>query len=189
MGFYLSIPVTFLIFVVGAIDVRWTTPQQTTLRIEAPDRDQQIIECLESSMQARIRFQVRLCRKRSGWLDHCEEERSEFRSAQFDEVTESYRVVSDRLGDDAEAVAVGVPTRTEAVTLVRTLNDLPLAFLLREEPEIVAHPGSYLQVRTIFVCRGGGSRPFAHLSRILTLGLVNAVEDRSEWRDFPLHRN
>ncbi len=189
MGILSSIPVAFVILASAVLQVRWTTPAQTGLAIEAPDREEQVIECLESSMQARIRFEIRVCRKRSGWLDHCEEARSELHTAQFDEVTESYRVVSDRLGDEAEAVAVGLPTRTEAVQAVRTLREMPLEFLIREEKDILTNPTSYLQVRSIFICRGTGSRTFAHLSRILTLGLVNNVEDRSEWFDFILHQS
>ncbi len=188
MGIFTSLPVSFLILVNAMLQVRWTSPAQKGLTIEAPDREKQVIECLAASMQARIRFEVRVCRRRSGWLDHCEEARSELHTAQFDEVTESYRVVADRFGDEAEAVAVGVPTRSEAVEAVRTLNELPVEFLIREEQDILTNPKSYLQVRTIFVCRGAGSRTFAHLSRILTLGLVNNVEDRSEWFDFTLNK-
>jgi hypothetical protein len=188
VSIFTSLPVSFLIVVSAALQLRWTSPAQKGLTIEAPDREEQVIECLESSMQARIRFEVRLCRRRSGWLDHCEEARSELHTAQFDEVTESYRVVSDRFGDQAEAVAVGVPTRSEAVQAVRTLNEMPLDFLVREEHDILSHTKSYLQVRTIFVCRGTSSRTFAHLSRILTLGLVNNLEDRSDWFDFTLNK-
>lgn len=168
------------------INVRWSTPLQHGITIEAPERQQQINECLESSLQARVRFEIRLCRRRSGWLDYCEDARSELHTAQFDEVTESYRVVSDRLDDELDSTAVGVPTRSEAVALTQTLHDMPLRFLLREEPEILSHPNVYLQIRTIFACRGGTSRTFAHLSRVLTLGLVNNVEDRSDWEDFTL---
>jgi hypothetical protein len=175
-----------LIFVSAMLQVRWTTPLQTSLTIEAFDREDQVVECLESTLQARIRFEVRVCRRRSGWLDHCEDARTELHTAEFDEVTESYRVVSDRLGDEAEAIAVGLPTRTEAVKAIRTLDNFPLAFLIRDEREILSNSKAYLQIRTIFTCRGGNNRTLAHLSRILTLGLLNTVEDRSDWSDFSL---
>jgi hypothetical protein len=174
-------------FLVSAIiGVRWSTPAQHGITIEAPARESDIVACLETSQQARLRFEVRVCRRRSGWLDYCEESRSELHTAQFDEVLESYRVVSDRFGDDREPTAVGVPSRTEAVRLARTLQNIPLSFLVRDEPDILNNPNAYLQVRTVFICRGGSSRPIAHLSRVLTLGIVNNVEDRSEWEDFTL---
>jgi hypothetical protein len=173
-------------FILALLQVRWSTPSEQGLRIEALDREQDIIECLESSHQARLRFEMRLCRRRSGWLDYCEEARSELHTAQFDEVTESYRVVSDRFGDESESTAVEVPARQEAVKVTRTLPNMPLSFMLRDEPSILDNPNAYLQIRTIFICRGGISRTIAHLSRVLTLGLVNNVEDRSDWEDFPL---
>jgi hypothetical protein len=178
--------VTPLLPLLALLQVRWSTHDQQGITIEAPDREAQIIECLESSQQARLRFEVRLCRKRSGWLDHCEDPRGELHTARYDDVNESYRVVSDRFGDELEPTAVNVPSRTEAVRLTRTLQNLPLNFLLREEPELLGHSNAYLQIRTIFICRGGSSRPLAHLSRILTLGLVDTVEDRTDWEDFTL---
>ena len=170
------------------IDVNWSTNRQESINIGAPTRAADIQECLESSLKARLRFEVRLCRKRSGWFDHCEDARSELHTATYDEVTESYRVVADRLNDDGEPISVEVPTRGEAIKLVTAIENFPMSFLTREEPEILKHSGAYLQVRTVFTCRGNSSRPFAHISRILTLGLLNNVENLSEWSDFGLHK-
>jgi hypothetical protein len=179
-------PILALVF--GLIEVRWTTPENRSITIEAPERAEEVVDCLESSLQARIRFEIRVCRKRSGWLDYCEDARSELHTAQFDEVTESYRVTTDRWGDDLEPTAEGIPARTDAVRMLHTLQDLPLSFLIESEPEILSNPKAYLQVRTVFVCRGGSSRTLAHLSRIVTLGIVNNLEERSDWRDFALGR-
>jgi hypothetical protein len=106
----------------------------------------------------------------------------------YDEVTESYRVVSDRLNDEQEPIALEISSRSEAVRLVTSLENLPLSFLTREEPDMLGHSGAYVQVRTVFTCRGNSSRPFTHLSRILTFGLLNNVEERSDWFDFALHQ-
>ncbi len=176
----------FFSLIFALLQVRWSSHAQHGITIEAADREAQIIECLSASQQARLRFEIRLCRRRSGWTDHCEDARGELHTTRYDDVNESYRVVSDRFGDELEPIAVNVASRTEAVRLSRTLQDLPLSFLLRDEPELLSNPSTYLQIRTIFVCRGGTSRPLAHLSRILTLGLVDTVEDRSDWEDFTL---
>lgn len=181
-----SILVAPLLSLFALLQVRWATHDRQGITIESPDREPEIIICLESSQQARLRFEIRLCRRRSGWVDHCEDSRGELHTARYDDVNESYRVVSDRFGDELEPTAVNVPSRTEAVRLTRTLQNLPLNFLLREEPELLSNSNAYLQIRTIFICRGGSSRPLAHLSRILTLGLVDTVEDRSDWEDFTL---
>jgi len=174
-------------FVLGLVQVTWTSTNKTSVSIAAPERQDQILECLSSSLQARLRFDLRLCHRRSGWFDGCEESRSELHTVQFDEVTESYRFVSDRLGDELESNAVGIPVRSEAVKLATTAQDIPLAFLAHDEQELLNRKDAYIQVRTIFICRGEINRTLAHLSRIITLGLVNAVEDSSGWSDFDLH--
>lgn len=176
-----------LTFIFGLVQVTWTTPAKTAVSVSAPERQEEIVECLSSSLQARLRFDLRLCHRRSGWFDGCEEPRSELHTVQFDEVTESYRFVSDRLGDELESNAVGIPARSEAVKLATMAQDIPLAFLARDEQELLNRADTYIQVRTIFVCRGDINRTIAHLSRIITLGLVNVVEDSSGWSDFDLH--
>lgn len=173
--------------VLGALQVAWSTRDQAGLAITALERQEEVRDCLESSLPARVRFEVRLCHRRESWLDGCEDVRTEVHTIQFDEVTESYRVVSDRLGDKLEATAVGVPSRAEAVRVTLTIPQMPLEFLARDNPELLGQEDTYVQVRTGVSCRGGGARMFAHLSRILTLGLVNTVESRSSWQDFTLY--
>jgi hypothetical protein len=176
-----------LTVVIGLVQVNWASPEKAAISIAAPERQPEILECLSSALQARVRFDVRLCHRRSGWFDGCEESRSELHTVQFDEITESYRVVSDRFGDDLEPVAVGIPARSEAIKVATSLQDLPLTFLARDEQQLLDQQDTYIQVRTIFVCRGEVNRTLAHLSRIITLGLVNVVEDSSGWSDFELH--
>jgi hypothetical protein len=176
-----------LTIVTGLVQVNWASPDEAAISIAASERQGEVLECLSSSLQARLRFDVRLCHRRSGWFDGCEESRSELHTVQFDEITESYRVVSDRFGDDLEPVAVGIPARSEAIKVVTNVQDLPLSFLARDEQQLLDRQDTYVQVRTIFVCRGEVNRTLAHLSRVITLGLVNVVEDSSGWSDFDLH--
>jgi hypothetical protein len=176
-----------ILVALSLVDVKWYTQSQRAINISATHRGPEVLECLTEELKAKLRFEVRLCRRRSGWVDFCEDSRSELHTVTYDEVTESYRVVSDRLDDDQEPISIEVPSRPEAVTLVTTVENLPLSFLTREEPEILQHANCYLQIRTIFTCRGNSSRPFAHISRVLTFGLLNTVEERSQWDDFALH--
>jgi hypothetical protein len=127
-----------------------------------------------------------MCRRRAGWFDYCRDPRFEAHTVTYDEVTESYRVVIDRLDDVQEPIALEIASRDEAVGLVTTVEDLKLSFLAGSEVSLLADRDAYMQVRTIFSCRGNSSRPFAHISKFLTLGLLNNVEDRSEWQDVNL---
>lgn len=173
--------------VLAALQVAWSTKEESGLVITALERQDEVRECLEASLVARVRFEVRLCHRRESWFDGCEDARTEIHTIQFDEVTESYRVVSDRIGDKLEATAVGIPARSEAVRVALTIPQMPLELLAKDNPSILGREDLYIQARTGVSCRGGGPRMFAHLSRILTLGLVNTVESRSSWQDFTLH--
>ena len=182
-----------LLLLIGALGVaepfmvvQWASPEHKSVSIAVPGLQGNVDECLAEGRQARIRLEIRLCRKRSAWLDHCEYARSELHTVEFDGITESYRVVSDRFGDVSEATAVGLPVREDAVNQVLRSESLPLAFLARETPGLLADRAAYISVRTIFRCKGASSRTFAHLSLFLSLGLVNTVESTSEWSDFPL---
>jgi hypothetical protein len=182
--------VVSLIYILGAVlpmlDVRWSSEARQSVTIIAEDRIGQVQACLSQSHQARVRFEVQLCRRRSGWFDYCEEPRAELHTARFDPVTESYRVVSDRLGDLSEPIAIGIPVRSESVRSLISIQKFPISFLVREEQQLTSNPNAYLRIRTVFKCREAGVRAFAHLSRFLTLGLINTVEDVSTWKDFML---
>jgi len=168
------------------ITADWSSPEKDAVTIRSAGWEESALECLESGKQARVRFEARLCRRRAAWLDRCESSRSEVHTLEYDGITESYRLVADRFGDVPEATAVGIPSREEAVRELLRSESLPLAFLGREEPELVQNRASYLSVRTIFRCKGTSSRTFAHLSRLLTFGVLDVVESRSDWHEFAL---
>lgn len=183
--------IRFSVFVIAALaiadsffQVNWSDSSERAIAIRATGIEAELAECLESSREAKIRFELRMCRKRSSWFDSCASSRSEHHSVGFDAVTESYRVVSDRHDDEAEPVAVGFPTRSAAVKAASFVKDVPLSFLAREEEGLVDHSRAYVQARAIVVCKGGVNRAVAQLSQILTLGIVNVVESDSGWHDF-----
>jgi hypothetical protein len=180
------LPIRFLVLVVAAnaFVVNWSRSGQGAITIRATGLEESVDECLESARQAKIRFEMRMCRRNRAWFDSCAEARSELHTIEFDSISESYRVVSDRYRDDTEPVAVGIPSRNEAVRTVTTVESLSLDFLARGDTRLAEDPDTYIQVRTTFSCKGAVNRTFARLSQILTLGLVNVVESESPWTDF-----
>lgn len=169
------------------LSVSWSSWEKESVTIRAPGLEGAVVECLNSAMQAHVRFEAQLCRRRVGWIDRCEAARSELHTIKYDGITESYRVVSDRFGDSLDAMAVGIPARAEAIRAELSFENLSLRFLGREQEELIKHPAAYISARTIFRCKGGSNRTLAHLSQFLTLGLVNVVESTSEWFEFSLH--
>ena len=167
--------------------VVWVDSSHTAVTLRASGVEQEVEECLDGGREAKLRFQFRLCRKRRSWLDACGEERTQHHAISYDSITESYKVVSDRLGDDVDPVAVGVPSRKEAVNAVLTVENVAFSFLAGEDADLVGHERGYLQARAVFICKGSVNRTLAQLSQILTFGIVNVVESDSGWLDFTVH--
>jgi len=179
--------VTLLAMASTYFQVVWVDSSHTAVTIRAPGVQDEVAGCLESGREAKLRFQVRLCRKRSSWLDACASERTQHHSISYDSITESYKVIKDRLGDDADPVAVGIPSREEAISAAITADNVPMSFLAGDESELLGHERGYLQARTIFACKGSVNRTLAQLSQILTFGILNVVESDSGWLDFSVH--
>jgi len=169
--------------------VQWVNSSQQGVTVRASGIVHEVEECLESGREAKLRIEARLCRRRESWFDACAEQRTQHHSVSYDSITESYKVVTDRLGDDADPVSVGMPSRNDAVAATVRADNIPLSFLAREDTELLSHERAYLQARVVFVCKGGVNRTVAQLSQILTFGLVNVVESDSGWIDFLVHPN
>lgn len=167
--------------------VLWVDSSHSAVNIRASGVEAELEECLESGREAKVRFQFRLCRKRRSWLDACGEERTQHNAISYDSITESYRVVTDRLGDDIDPVAVGIPARKDAISAAVTAENVQLSLLAGDRAELVGHERGYLQARAIFICKGSVNRTLAQLSQILTFGIVNVVETDSGWLDFSAH--
>ena len=167
--------------------VHWVDSTQQAVSVRATGVEGEVEECLDNGREVKLRFELRLCRKRGSWLDACAEQRTQHHAVSYDSITESYKVVTDRLGDDEDPVAVGMPSRSDAVAATVTAENIPLSFLARDETELLRHERAYLQARAVFACKGSVNRTVAQLSQIVTFGLVNVVESDSGWMDFPVH--
>jgi hypothetical protein len=187
MNPFLSLFVVLGSFLVPAVQVTWSARgQSSAITVQAHEVSEEVTECLDRSKEARLRFEVRLCSRHSAWFDSCEGVRSEVHSVEYEPISEAYRVVTDRFNDEDDRLAVGVPTIRDALRAMTTMENLPLGFLARGDDTLIKERGAYVQVRTVFSCRGGVNRTVARLSQVLTLGIVNVVEETSDWYDFEL---
>lgn len=172
------------VILTGMFGAYWGNASREDITIKAPGFEQSIKECLGDGLEARIRFDIRLCRHYGVWFDGCAQERAEHHTISFDEITESYRVVSDRFGDESSPVAVGIPSKQEAISTTLTVEGVTVSFLARGNAKLSADPRAYIQVRGTFSCKGSVNRTLARLSQIFTLGMVNTMETTSDWYDF-----
>lgn len=181
MGQFLAL---IALVVTGMFGAYWGSAAREDITIKASGFERSIQECLADNLEARIRFDIRLCRHYGVWFDRCTQERAEHHIISFDEITESFRVVSDRFGDATSPVAVGIPSKQEAISTVLTIEGVTISFLARGDATLAADPRAYIQVRGTFSCKGSVNRTLARLSQIFTLGIVNTMETTSEWYDF-----
>ncbi len=170
----------------GLFNVFWTSNEKQAVTVYGAGLAQSVLECLDSSRQSRVRIDFRVCRRSPAWFDSCRPSRSGLNTIEFDPITESYRVVSDLLGDDSEPASIGIPSRAEAVEVVLQTKTIPLGYLAQEDTTVLQERGTYIQVRATTSCRGSVNRFFANVSQILTLGMINVVESTTDWNDFSL---
>ena len=166
--------------------VHWTSLQHHALTVKGYGFEQGVTDCLDSSREAKIRYEMKLCRRRTGWFDTCVQPRVENHSIAFDSITESFRVVADRHGDEAGPITVGIPSRAEAVAAMITVEEIPLTLLSRDQTSFLSEGRRYVQVRGVLSCKGRVNRMIAGFSQILTLGLLDLNESHSGWFDFDL---
>jgi len=166
--------------------VHWSSREHVAVSVRGQDLEQDVLECLESGRQARVRIEMQLCRRRTGWFDSCSEPRPWSQSVEFDPITESYRLLSDKWRDEEESVVVGIPARAEAIRTVTAVEEVPLTVLANSDQRLLSSPTRYLNVRTLFSCRGDVNRTLGRISPVLTFGLLNVVESDSGWKQFDM---
>lgn len=170
----------------GLFNVFWTGNEKQAVTVYGAGLTQSVLECLDSSRQSRVRFELRVCRRSPAWFDSCRPSRSGLNTIEFDPITESYRVGSDLIGDEFEPASIGIPSRAEAVEVVLQTKTISLGYLAQEDTTVLQERGTYIQVRATTSCRGSVNRFFANVSQILTFGMVNVVESTTDWNDFSL---
>jgi len=181
-----SILMFFAVLFQSLISVHWASWQKGAVVIYAGEFESAVDECLASSREARIRFEAKLCRRRTGWFNACAEMRTEVHSIAFDPVTESFKVVSDRHSDESDPVSIAIPSKQEAMRAMLQVDNLDLDFLARHDVKLLNSPRRYLEVRSVFTCKGSMSKTIGRLAQILTLGLVNVIETDSGWLEFDI---
>jgi hypothetical protein len=169
-----------------SLSVHWSSRERQAVTLRALDLEERLLECLESSRQAKVRFEMQLCRKRVGWFDACSDTHPLVQTIEFDAITESYKIVTDRWRDEEEPITVGIPARAEALRTVSSIEGVLVSELAEGDIKLMASDQAYIRARTVYSCRGGTSRTLAGLSQILTFGLLNVVESDSPWIDFDM---
>lgn len=174
-----------LVVIAGA-DMRlfWGEPARQTVTLDAGTFSESASRCLESGREARFRFELRGCRRRVGWFDTCGGDYVWTKGLQYDPITESYRLSTDRLNDEGDPVSVGIANREEALRRIVLLDSIPVKTLQVGGAAVTETRRGYFGARVIYECKGLVSRTWARLTMALTLGLVEVGSTDTGWKDF-----
>ena len=182
--------VAILIFLLPPqLAVRWSGGSYQGIKAVMDGYDPALEQCARSGLEVHYRYELKLCRRRSMWLDACAVPRVEQRSVQYDPISESYTVNSDRLDDEEPPRAVKTASFAEAMQQVVLVPYMSLAFLDRDRIGVERYPDSYVSARVVSECRGSYTQALSRLSYFLSLGLLRTSGSDTGWVDFQLSRD
>ena len=188
---FLVIPIFLilpLLFGLPTISVNWSDPTHKAFTVRVIEHDPLLLQCKTSGLEVYYRFDMKLCRRRTAWFDECKAGRREIHSLQWDPISESFRVESDRHGDVEGPVISNISSFEEAVDEISAVRSIPLDFLTEDDLSFGGENNLYLRTKVSFTCRGQSSQTLDRLSSILTLGLVSIGSSNSGWIDFNIEK-
>lgn len=177
-----------LLFGFPDLTVNWSGGELSAVRIVADGKEEVISQCIQSGLEVRYRYELRLCKRRLLWADFCTDESVQTRTMQFDPISESYRVVVDKIGDREPAKITTFPTLDGALRAVNSLTSPSLDQLGFNEKDFPSSRLPYLGVRVVTDCKGDYNETIARISSFITLGLIDIGTFDSGWVDFALSK-
>ncbi|MBX7137263.1 MAG: DUF4390 domain-containing protein [Oligoflexia bacterium] len=175
-----------LLFAVPDLKVRWEDVKQQAIHIEVSGQNEILEDCLKGGLEVRYRYELQLCRRRTGWFHACKERKVIMQSMQLDPIAQTYSVVKDRLGDDQPQENQTVDTRAEAVGAVSMVDRISLDFLSQHQPDFATKGDTYVGVRAFGECRGEYSELMSKIGYFITFGMVKVSAFNTGWIDFNL---
>lgn len=184
LSLFVALPI---IFALPDPMVSWSNAEHTAVRVEVVPRDEFVTQCLNAGLEVRVRYELRMCRRRVLWADSCEERRVQIQTMQFDPIREGYRVSTDRLGDTSSPKVSVVPEQVAAMSLAFRIPELLLADLGFSADQFPADRTPFFGVRAVADCKGDYNETLARISSFLTLGLIDFGSSDSGWVDFRIN--
>lgn len=169
------------------VRVNWIRGEQRDALHVSVDGDQSVLkECAKSGLEARVRYEMRLCHRRRFWWDDCGPERREVKAAQFDAINEAFKVVVDRFGDGSGPATTTAPTIEEALLAITSIKSVPMASLKSSAENGEAARDAYVSLRVLSECRGEYSQTLQRISYFVSLGILRTNGFDSGWIAFEL---
>ncbi|NDC37610.1 MAG: DUF4390 domain-containing protein [Proteobacteria bacterium] len=173
-----------LIFGAHEIVVKWAGQTREAVQVSVREPDQFISQCLDSGLELKYRFYVRLCRRRAGWFDACEREHMEDHHVRYDPISQNYTLVFDTHRDAEGPKSMIVTSAKAAFDAVSSLRSVTLLKLRQESKKALDPARAYIGVRVTAECKGEGNAILTEIPYILSFGAINPAISDSGWLAF-----
>lgn len=162
-----------LFLLTSDFQINWLSGQRDTVRVQYKgDRTDFIRGCVRNELKVRYRYDIQLCKRRSWWLNSCQEARRYVSTMEYDPITESYAVSQDALFDDLDGGVRRFNSFDEAIAALSRISEVKLADLSATDPVFLQSSRLVIAVRVVADCRGDYNRLFADISSFVTFGFV-----------------
>ena len=175
-----------LLFGLPEFRVSWSDQSQQALNIFLGGYNETVERCIESGLEVRYRYEMQLCRRRTGWFHACGERQVVIQSREYDAISQSYRILRDRLGDERAGLRSSAASLSEGLAAVSNVTALPLDFLSAGDESLRSGQSLYVSARVLATCRGQYNETLARIGYLLTLGMVRVSAINTGWIDFNL---
>ncbi len=167
--------------------VHWMAPGSfDVLAVSVRGVDQVAEQCLGSGLELKYRYELRICRRASFWYDRCGSNRVINRSVQWDPIAETFKTISDTIGDELDPKVLITEEEHVATEVLSEISPVILSELFSDDADLLGEPRRYIQVRLLTQCKGVSSRTVEKLSYFLSLGMVRSNGFDSGWISFGL---
>jgi hypothetical protein len=125
-----------LMFAFPDLRVNWSGGQLNAVRVVAEGKDEVMEQCVKSGLEVRYRYELRICKRRFLWADSCNDPKVEVHSLQYDPISESYRVMVDKIGDNEAAKTTTAKPLWARLLNTRRLRSPTLATIRKNIPKV-----------------------------------------------------
>jgi len=175
-----------ILFMQPTLSMQWLDSNRQSVVIKMEGVDERWQQCVASGFQARCRIEVKVCRRRKSWLDHCTEAMVLKRGIESDPVSGLVKATSDVVGDKEDPESVGHENYTAALSSLLAPFEVSLDQLAKREPEILKEKKVYLSAQVVSACRGEVNPMLRRLSQFLSFGLLDLQDRSGGWIDFEI---
>jgi hypothetical protein len=159
-------------------------PQGDQLTFILEGADSLMERCINAGLELRTRFDLELCKTRSLWFDECKRPRTETRGVSFDPISQTFKLVKDRMDDGTPPATLHLSALEEVLSLAGRTDDLSVQFLSHDDPPFAESHRASIRFHAKAYCHGDGGMD--SLLERLSFGLLQAERYDSGWRSIPL---